>query len=67
MPRIPGLKRFFRLADARRRVDLSSIDDELRFHVESRVDELIATGVPERDARAQAALEFGDVRRYPDD
>ncbi len=67
MPRIPGLKRFFRLADARRRVDLSSIDDELRFHVESRVDELIATGVPERDARSQAALEFGDVRRYHDD
>jgi len=67
MPRIPGLKRFFRLADARRRVDLSSIDDELRFHVESRVDELIATGVPERDARTQAALEFGDLRRYHDD
>ena len=67
MPRIPGLKRFFRLADARRRLDLTSIDDELRFHVDSRVDELIATGVPERDARAQAAREFGDVRRYHDD
>ena len=51
MPRIPGLKRFFRLADARRRLDLTSIDDELRFHLDSRVDELIATGVPERDAR----------------
>ena len=28
MPRIPGLKRFFRLADARRRLDLTSIDGE---------------------------------------
>src|SRR6185436_8196958 len=64
MSRIPGLKRFFRLADARRRLDLTSIDDELSFHLDSRVDELIATGAHERDARAQAEREFGDLRRY---
>jgi predicted permease len=64
MPRIPGLKRFFRLADTRRQLDLSSIDDELRFHIDSRVDELTATGMREPDARTQAEREFGDWRRY---
>ena len=64
MTRIPGLKRFFRLGDARRGIDLGSIDDELRFHVESRIDELITAGYSRADAERVAMNEFGDVTRY---
>ncbi len=37
------------------------IDDELHFHVESRIDALIRTGLDRRAAEAAALLEFGDV------
>src|SRR4051812_20312546 len=67
MSRIPGLKRFFRLADPRSRVDVVSIDDELRFHLESRIDELVAGGVAASDARQIAQREFGDWNRYRSD
>ena len=43
------------------------VDEELRFHLDMRVDELAAAGVPRDAARAQATREFGDVedaRRY---
>jgi putative ABC transport system permease protein len=63
MTRIPGLKRFFRVGDARR-LDLESIDDELRFHIESRVDELVSAGHGRAEAQRVAASEFGDVSRY---
>lgn len=36
------------------------VDSELAFHVEMRTRELIARGVPEKDARAQAVAPFGD-------
>ena len=37
------------------------VDDELRFHFESRVEDLAARGMTPDEARAQAAAEFGDV------
>ena len=43
------------------------VDDELRFHLESRTAELVRAGMPEADARATAEREFGDLddaRRY---
>jgi putative ABC transport system permease protein len=43
------------------------VDDELDFHLASRVDDLVAEGLRPDDARAQAVREFGDVddaRRY---
>jgi predicted permease len=64
MPRIPGLRRIFRAADARPGADSTEIDDELRFHIECRVDELVANGVPEADARRMAHHDFGDWDRY---
>ena len=39
----------------------SSIDAELRFHFEERVEELTGAGVPAAEARRRAAEEFGDV------
>ena len=38
------------------------VDDELRFHFDSRMAELRARGVPDEDARRQALEEFGDER-----
>ncbi len=37
------------------------IDDELRFHFQARIDELMAQGRSAEEARAQAVAEFGDV------
>jgi predicted permease len=43
------------------------VDEELRFHLDMRVDALVASGVPPHAARARALQEFGDLddaRRY---
>jgi hypothetical protein len=37
------------------------LDKELRFHIDERTDELIASGVAPGEARRQARLEFGGV------
>jgi predicted permease len=41
----------------------SDVEEEIRFHIESRVDELVADGVPEDEARRRAEREFGDRAR----
>ncbi len=44
-----------------------SVEAELRFHLESRTEALVAQGLTREDARAQALREFGDLddaRRY---
>ena len=38
-----------------------AVDDELAFHVDERVRELVATGVDATVARARATAEFGDI------
>src|SRR4051794_18733025 len=45
----------------------ADVDDELRFHLDMRTAELIASGMSAADARREATREFGDVeftRRY---
>jgi hypothetical protein len=37
------------------------VDDEVRFHLDARADELVAGGMRGEDARAQALREFGNV------
>jgi predicted permease len=37
------------------------IDDEVRFHLDARIEELVGQGLPPDEARAQALAEFGDV------
>jgi predicted permease len=66
MPRIAGLRRLFRLTDSAQ-VDPHQVDDELHFHIESRIDELVAGGHPDLEAREMAEREFGDWGRYRDD
>ncbi len=40
----------------------ADVDDELRFHFETRVEDLLRSGLSADAARAQALAEFGDVR-----
>jgi predicted permease len=67
MPRIPGLRRTFRLPWRTGAQVARDVDEELAFHLDMRTQELVGEGVPPDAARAQARREFGDVeytRRY---
>lgn len=64
---LPNVRRVFRLRGATLASNRAEIDDEMRFHLQGRVDDLIARGLSEADARAVALKEFGDVARYRDD
>ena len=59
-PRIVGIRRFFSLPRSARTVE-REIDDEIRFHLESRVADLIARGATPDAARARSLEEFGDI------
>jgi predicted permease len=56
--RVPSWRRYVRFwrPDPRR-----DVDDEMRFHFESLVDELARGGMSEPDARAEASRRFADV------
>jgi predicted permease len=58
-PRIPGLRRSVHLPDQRIETD---VDDEIAFHLESRVRALVSQGRTQHDARRTAEAEFGDLR-----
>jgi len=54
-----GVRRWFQL---RTRADIErEIDEELRFHIDSRADELVRQGLVAEAARLRALQEFGDV------
>ena len=40
------------------------LDDEMRFHIEMRVRDLMTMGASESEARRQAEFEFGDASRF---
>ena len=42
----------------------SDIDDEMRFHLEARVDDLIRGGLLPEEARRRARIEFGSTEGY---
>ena len=56
----PYWRRYLRFWGADRAGD---IEDELAFHIDSRVADLRARGMTDGEARAQAAREFGDAER----
>jgi predicted permease len=62
MPRIPGLRPLIRLPDDERDVR-RAVDDELSFHLDMLVDELVAAGHAPDAARREAERRFGDVER----
>jgi hypothetical protein len=43
------------------------LDEEIRFHIESRAAELQDSGLPPSDASAQARREFGSITRMSED
>jgi putative ABC transport system permease protein len=61
-----GVRRWLSIAqdaqDIRR-----GIEDELDFHLESRIDDLMRSGLPRAAARAQALQEFGDMQQARDE
>lgn len=60
-----GIRRVFRFP-SRNRADVGAdIREEFAFHLDMRVAELVRSGMPEPDARAQARREFGDLYSEP--
>lgn len=61
MPHGPMWRRYLRFV---RPDPAADVDDELRFHFDSRVTELVALGTAPGEARRQAEAEFGDVEAW---
>ena len=55
-----GVRRLFRLAVRRRDRVEREVDEELRFHVEMRVEQLVRRGLSVEEARAEAVRRLGD-------
>ncbi|HEY9467028.1 MAG TPA: ABC transporter permease, partial [Vicinamibacterales bacterium] len=55
----PGLRRVFRLPFSKRRMR-ADVDAELTFHIQGRVDELMAHGMSRAEAESEARRRFGD-------
>jgi predicted permease len=58
-----GIRQLFRFVTRSKDDVRADVDDELTFHLEMRVSDLIAQGRSPAAARAQAAAEFGNVGR----
>jgi len=52
------MRRVFRIPFSRSRI-AREIDDELAFHLQARIDQLVARGMPPDTARAEALRQFG--------
>ncbi len=57
-----GLRRVFRLPLGTR-VVREEVKDELSFHLEERIEELVAAGYPREEAEREARQRFGDLSR----
>ena len=55
------MRRVFRIPFSRFRL-VREVDDEILFHLQSRIDVLVAAGSSPEEARATALKQFGDVR-----
>ncbi len=56
------MKRLFRLPFSRERMR-RDVDNELDFHLEGRIEELVAGGMPREDAEREARSRFGNRER----
>ncbi|MGH7710349.1 MAG: permease prefix domain 1-containing protein, partial [Gemmatimonadaceae bacterium] len=56
----------FRLPRAKHRLQ-EEIDREFRFHIEERVESLIASGMTREQAEAEMQKKFGDYRHYSEE
>ena len=48
--------------EATRRTVQRDVDEEMRFHLDQRIDDLVASGMSPDEAREAALKEFGDVK-----
>jgi predicted permease len=62
MSRVPGLKRILRIERDRAGVE-RAVDDELHFHFEMTMRDLMSGGMTPDEARREATRRFGDVQR----
>ena len=62
MTRVPGLKRILRIERDRATVE-RAVDDELQFHFEMTMRDLMNSGMTPDEARREATRRFGDVQR----
>src|SRR5688572_11633734 len=60
-----GVRRALRLPSSAERLE-HELDDEVRFHLDMRVRELVAAGMSEADACAEALARFGDANDLRD-
>ena len=60
------MRRVFRIPFSRFRL-VREVDDEILFHLQSRIDALVAAGMSPADARSSALKQFGDVREVRGD
>lgn len=56
----PAVRRAFRLPPSKEQI-ARELDDEVRFHVETRANALMVTGLSQEQAYAEALRRFGDV------
>lgn len=64
MSPIPGIRRLFRLEHGAADVE-RDVREELQFHIERAIEELIAAGYSPDEARREAESRFGDLRALP--
>src|SRR5262245_32148722 len=60
------LRSFLSAVTMRRRIE-REMDEEWRFHLDARVDDLVATGLPRPEAERAARREFGDLLRWKEE
>jgi putative ABC transport system permease protein len=65
--KLPGRLRSFAAVLFHRRKFEAGMDDELRFHLETYVDDLVRDGVPREEACRRARVEFGGMEKVKDD
>jgi predicted permease len=61
-----GIRKLLRQPPAVRAIE-REVDDELRFHVDTRIEALIARGMTRQAAETQVRREFGDLRAAHDE
>jgi hypothetical protein len=55
------MAKIFNLLRSRRRRLEQDLDRELRYHVDRRIEDLVAADLSEANARRRAAIEFGGL------
>lgn len=61
----PRLRSWLRATAGRRRLE-QEMEEEIRFHLQSRAEDLVRAGVPEAEAQRRARVEFGGAATQRD-